>query len=44
MLQQVKNFNGVNAVYNFSPEQQRGAGPSEQRMGQFKDGKFMMLK
>lgn len=43
-LQQVKNYAGVNAVYNFSPEQHRGAGPSEQRMGQFKDGKFLMIK
>jgi branched-chain amino acid transport system substrate-binding protein len=43
-LQQVKNYAGVNAVYTFTPEQQRGAGPSEQRMGQFKDGKFMMIK
>ena len=43
-IQQIKNFAGVNAVYNFSPEQQRGAAPSEQRMGQFKDGRFMMIK
>lgn len=43
-LQGVKNFAGVNAVYNFSPEQHRGAGPSEQRMGQFKDGQFLMIK
>ena len=43
-LQLVKGFNGVNAVYTFTPEQQRGAGPSEQRMGQFQDGKFMMLR
>lgn len=43
-IQQIKNYAGVNAVYNFSPEQQRGAGPSEQRMGQFTDGRFVMLK
>lgn len=43
-LQQVKNHAGVNAVYNFSPEQHRGAGASEQRMGQFKDDQFLMIK
>lgn len=43
-LQQIKNFVGANAVYNFSPDQHRGAGPNEQLMGQFKDGQFLMIK
>ena len=43
-IQQIKGYPGVNAVLTFSPEQHRGAGPSEQRMGQFKDGRFMIIK
>ena len=43
-IQQIKNYPGVNAVLTYSPEQHRGAGPSEQRMAQFKDGRFMMIQ
>jgi branched-chain amino acid transport system substrate-binding protein len=43
-LYKVKNFAGTNVVVSFAPDQHRGAGPNDQRMGQFKDGKFLMLK
>ena len=43
-IQQIKNYPGVNAVLTYSPEQHRGAGPSEQRMAQFKDGRFIMIQ
>ena len=40
-IQQIRNFPATMAVLSFSPENHRGAGPTAQVMGQFKDGKFM---
>lgn len=40
-IQQIRNYPATMAVLSFSPENHRGAGPTAQVMGQFKDGKFM---
>ena len=43
-IQRVKDYPATMAVLTFAPDNHRGAGPSAQVMGQFKDGKFMAAK
>jgi branched-chain amino acid transport system substrate-binding protein len=43
-VQEVKNFPATMAMLSFSPEEHRGAGPDAQIMGQFKDGRFLLLR
>ncbi len=42
-LEGITGFVGTNAVITFTPDHHRGAAPSEQMLGQFKDGKFLPL-
>lgn len=40
-IQGIRNYPATMAVLSFAPDNHRGAGPTAQVMGQFKDGKFM---